>query len=163
MSPFRQNQGILSIWFVTLFWFLLYRNLHIKVHHLTNNYQIVLITTSTRTSLLLVPSRARNSPRFVVSPFSTKTSFLSRVPSLGKHIPNSTHNLYYFLRKEVIQPHLPIRLPCYDFTPVIKPAFDSSLPHHYLWLYTSFPWRIFYRYYESSSSWFSLHSFHSLS
>ena len=31
------------------------------------------------------------------------------------------------LRKEVIQPHLPIRLPCYDFTPVIEPAFDSSL------------------------------------
>ena len=23
-------------------------------------------------------------------------------------------------RKEVIQPHLPIRLPCYDFTPVMK-------------------------------------------
>ncbi|GAC43688.1 hypothetical protein PPOP_3087, partial [Paenibacillus popilliae ATCC 14706] len=23
-----------------------------------------------------------------------------------------------FLRKEVIQPHLPIRLPCYDFTPI---------------------------------------------
>ena len=22
------------------------------------------------------------------------------------------------LRKEVIQPHLPVRLPCYDFTPV---------------------------------------------
>ena len=32
-----------------------------------------------------------------------------------------------FLRKEVIQPHLPIRLPCYDFTPVIEPAFGSSL------------------------------------
>ena len=32
-----------------------------------------------------------------------------------------------FLRKEVIQPHLPIRLPCYDFTPVIGPAFGSSL------------------------------------
>ena len=30
-------------------------------------------------------------------------------------------------RKEVIQPHLPIRLPCYDFTPVIGPTFDSSL------------------------------------
>ena len=29
-------------------------------------------------------------------------------------------------RKEVIQPHLPIRLPCYDFTPVIGPAFGSS-------------------------------------
>ena len=35
--------------------------------------------------------------------------------------------LFLFLRKEVIQPHLPIRLPCYDFTPVISPAFGSSL------------------------------------
>ena len=35
--------------------------------------------------------------------------------------------LLLFLRKEVIQPHLPIRLPCYDFTPVIHPAFGSSL------------------------------------
>ena len=31
-----------------------------------------------------------------------------------------------FLRKEVIQPHLLIQLPCYDFTPVISPAFDGS-------------------------------------
>ncbi len=27
----------------------------------------------------------------------------------------------------MIQPHLPIRLPCYDFTPVIRPAFGSSV------------------------------------
>ena len=27
------------------------------------------------------------------------------------------------LRKEVIQPHLPIRLPCYDLTPIIDPTF----------------------------------------
>src|SRR6266851_7701327 len=33
-----------------------------------------------------------------------------------------------FLRKEVIQPHLPVRLPCYDFTPIANPTFDSSLP-----------------------------------
>ena len=26
----------------------------------------------------------------------------------------------------MIQPHLPIRLPCYDFTPVTGPAFDGS-------------------------------------
>ena len=38
-----------------------------------------------------------------------------------KHMPTCS-----FLRKEVIQPHLPIRLPCYDFTPVIIPAFGSS-------------------------------------
>jgi hypothetical protein len=32
------------------------------------------------------------------------------------------------LRKEVIQPHLPVRLPCYDFVPIASPTFDSSLP-----------------------------------
>ena len=31
-------------------------------------------------------------------------------------------------RKEVIQPQLPLRLPCYDFTPIINPTFDGSLP-----------------------------------
>ena len=30
-------------------------------------------------------------------------------------------------RKEVIQPHLPVRLPCYDFAPVTSLTFDSSL------------------------------------
>jgi hypothetical protein len=30
------------------------------------------------------------------------------------------------LRKEVIQPHLPVRLPCYDFAPVISLTFDDS-------------------------------------
>jgi len=32
------------------------------------------------------------------------------------------------LRKEVIQPHLPVRLPCYDFTPIANPTFGSSFP-----------------------------------
>ena len=31
------------------------------------------------------------------------------------------------LRKEVIQPHLPVRLPCYDFVPITSPTFDGSL------------------------------------
>ena len=31
------------------------------------------------------------------------------------------------LRKEVIQPHLPIRLPCYDFTPIIYPTLGGWL------------------------------------
>ena len=31
------------------------------------------------------------------------------------------------LRKEVIQPHLPIRLPCYDFTPIIGFTLDDCL------------------------------------
>ncbi len=29
------------------------------------------------------------------------------------------------LRKEVIQPHLPVRLPCYDFTPLTRHTFDG--------------------------------------
>ena len=32
-------------------------------------------------------------------------------------------------RKEVIQPQLPLRLPCYDFTPVTNSTFDCSLPY----------------------------------
>ena len=48
-------------------------------------------------------------------------TFLSKIQQCLKPL------LLRFLRKEVIQPHLPIRLPCYDFTPVINPAFGSSL------------------------------------
>ena len=38
-----------------------------------------------------------------------------------------TAHLFY-ISKEVIQPHLPIRLPCYDFTPVIGHTVASALP-----------------------------------
>ena len=31
-------------------------------------------------------------------------------------------------RKEVIQPHLPVRLPCYDFTPLTSHTFGTSPP-----------------------------------
>ncbi len=31
-------------------------------------------------------------------------------------------------RKEVIQPHLPVRLPCYDFVPITSPTLGSCLP-----------------------------------
>ena len=38
------------------------------------------------------------------------------------------------LRKEVIQPQVPLRLPCYDFTPVAEPTVVGCLPcvlaHH---------------------------------
>src|SRR5699024_8935813 len=32
------------------------------------------------------------------------------------------------LRKEVIQPHLPVRLPCYDLVPITGPTFAGSSP-----------------------------------
>ena len=70
---------------------------------------------------------------YAAVPFVSSGNMLPRWPPAHLHIRLLTtkqqRNLYFFfLRKEVIQPHLPIRLPCYDFTPVTGPAFGSSLP-----------------------------------
>jgi hypothetical protein len=35
---------------------------------------------------------------------------------------------FTILRKEVIQPQVPLRLPCYDFTPVADPTVVACLP-----------------------------------
>ena len=40
-----------------------------------------------------------------------------------KHIAQPATNI---LRKEVIQPHLPIRLPCYDLVPLTPHTLDGS-------------------------------------
>ncbi len=50
---------------------------------------------------------------------------LAREMALGTGSMNLCQVL---LRKEVIQPHLPVRLPCYDFVPIADPTFDGSLP-----------------------------------
>jgi len=34
-------------------------------------------------------------------------------------------------RKEVIQPHLPVRLPCYDFTPLTRHTLDGSVLYRF--------------------------------
>ena len=52
----------------------------------------------------------------VLSTFPNAFFFSATFSFLGLH-----------LRKEVIQPHLPIRLPCYDFTPVIDLTFGGWL------------------------------------
>ena len=36
---------------------------------------------------------------------------------------------YFLLRKEVIHPHLPVRIPCYDFTPIAYHTFSASSPY----------------------------------
>ena len=38
------------------------------------------------------------------------------------------------LRKEVIHPHLPVRVPCYDFVPIADPTLDSSRTSLSHWL-----------------------------
>ena len=52
-------------------------------------------------------------------------SYITFLPLLTRRISSPT--ACFLLRKEVIQPHLPIRLPCYDFTPVINPTFGGVL------------------------------------
>ena len=61
-----------------------------------------------------------------------RSSQLSYIPIFNlktiKKVNNKLRKTTYFLlRKEVIQPHLPIRLPCYDFTPIIDSTFDCCL------------------------------------
>ena len=38
-----------------------------------------------------------------------------------------SEEIQMLLRKEVIQPHLPVRLPCYDLVLITDPTFDGSL------------------------------------
>jgi hypothetical protein len=60
-----------------------------------------------------------------VPPMSNHRGTFAHVVALDARSMPSTRML---LRKEVIQPHLPVRLPCYDFVPIASPTFDSSLP-----------------------------------
>ncbi len=59
--------------------------------------------------------------------FTTTHQCTNRCVSNGSNVCRPT-NEKALLRKEVIQPHLPVRLPCYDFTPVTNPTFDGSFP-----------------------------------
>ena len=45
---------------------------------------------------------------------------------VGPLLPESDRLGAYLPRKEVIQPHVPVRLPCYDFTPLTLHTFDAS-------------------------------------
>ena len=43
------------------------------------------------------------------------------------HQPKPDYLTKLILRKEVIQPQVPLRLPCYDFTPVADPTVVACL------------------------------------
>jgi hypothetical protein len=48
---------------------------------------------------------------------------------MGEALPSARDGAFcQILRKEVIQPQVPLRLPCYDFTPVAKPTVVACLP-----------------------------------
>jgi len=49
---------------------------------------------------------------------------------LSEALPPSSRGAFVqILSKEVIQPQVPLRLPCYDFTPVAKPTVVACLPY----------------------------------
>jgi hypothetical protein len=90
----------------------------------------------TLTCLCLLPSRSRE--RGPAIPFALQFSRIRNPRPQRRAFPqNQTRQRTLrrrfpaaplLLRKEVIQPHLPIRLPCYDFTPIIGPTFGGWLP-----------------------------------
>ena len=63
--------------------------------------------------------------RTVFTILSRKPTFIRSASQPNPVLSNLFEVLH--LRKEVIQPHLPIRLPCYDLTPIINPTFGSAL------------------------------------
>src|SRR5699024_11986048 len=82
---------------------------------------------------------------------TSKRSHVSGLLYLISNFPIRTSlygglRLSLILRKEVIQPHLPIRLPGDDFTPIIGPTFggwlaQSALPQRLRVLPTLVVWR----------------------
>ena len=63
-------------------------------------------------------------PAGFVSPFSKPVPSVVHQLTSGFRYPTSEN----ILRKEVIQPQVPLRLPCYDFTPVADLTVVGCLP-----------------------------------
>ena len=69
-----------------------------------------------------------------VGPTRPRRIGLSKLGSSGNRATaidqrsSGTEMLDKLLRKEVIQPQVPLRLPCYDFTPVTSHTMDGYVP-----------------------------------
>ncbi len=86
--------------------------------------QCVDISTTTRT----LSSRSNAIEVVSVPPMSNhRKTFASEMASARNTPTYVSGPGEMLLRKEVIQPHLPVRLPCYDFVPIADPTFDGSL------------------------------------
>jgi hypothetical protein len=67
---------------------------------------------------LHIHTPVRGSPGAQPSPRTSSLHRLTIGSTLAGRLP----------RKEVIQPQLPLRLPCYDFVPITRPTLDGCLP-----------------------------------
>ena len=56
----------------------------------------------------------------------SERSFDPSKPNKNSSRTSSSFSTLFLLRKEVIHPHGPVGIPCYDLTPVIGPTFDGS-------------------------------------
>ena len=72
---------------------------------------------------------------FLLCLFFMLFSFQRSIPLSDPSIPQNQTRIplelrlsltLFLLRKEVIHPHVPVGIPCYDLTPVIGPTFDGS-------------------------------------
>ena len=60
--------------------------------------------------------------------FKIEQQLLKRTPRYTTlKLQTPVIDVFVLHRKEVIQPHLPIRLPCYDLTPITEPTFNCCL------------------------------------
>jgi hypothetical protein len=82
---------------------------HSVYHNPYAQYQIPLAETTRRHWRRVGPSKTGSSYIIHRSEWRTEVFHLSSL-------------------KEVIQPQVPLRLPCYDFTPIINQTVDASLP-----------------------------------
>ena len=57
---------------------------------------------------------------------TSDVKLVKSVPGRGSRLDRDRTNELSLPRKEVIQPHLPVRLPCYDFTPLTLHTFGAS-------------------------------------
>ena len=92
-----------------------YNNKDTRIHYTVLNHHT---NTTSRT-------HARNTAphRHHTCDTPQPNSMPSTPPITGR---TPTFHSQKLLRKEVIQPHLPVRLPCYDLVPIASPTFDHS-------------------------------------
>ena len=62
-------------------------------------------------------------------PYQPTSRFYAQTCSTGhRHRRNAVSAMTFSLRKEVIQPQVLLRLPCYDFTPIMSYTLDGYSP-----------------------------------
>ena len=88
------------------------------------------VTGKTRDSRLLALAGPRPSLTWVNACASSEAEkvILGGLRSPSARCAPGSRRACFFPRKEVIQPQVPLRLPCYDFTPITTQTLGDSLP-----------------------------------